>query len=179
MKRKTAISRILAVVLVMVTAAWLGGGQAQAIDFDLGVSKVFFRQDSGILGTVRAEVYQNSDVYLELLQIDDYYRQLGAGVSYAFYKQNERTVRFVLGMDRYQLLATTNYLFRTGVACEEQLPFGEMALDTYLLLDDLTGVSLRYGLELRLPDTLLKGKIGVGNLLGSGDGYAVWVGLTL
>lgn len=166
----------LAVMMIMVTCF---NTRAEGFYLQAGLSKVFLLQDQGYLGKLRFDPDQERGVYLDWLQIGNYYRQYGVGLELLWRNDRFGETWLLMGYERYDLHSNRNGFSRIGARTEFPLKWGELVLQADWMIDDLIGPFLRYQCELRFPGSRLQTQIGIGNLLGSRDGYAVWFGVAL
>lgn len=174
-----AKARIVICLAVLLTAFLHISPYAEAFHLQGEVNTVFFRNDHGYLSKLRFDPIEGKGTYLEWLQIGDYYRQLSLGGEFLWREDCFGETWLLIGLEQYDLTDYINRFFRVGLRTDLPLPWGEVTLEVDLMLDDAVGPFLRYQGELRFPQTWLQGQIGFGNLLGSRDGYAVWVGFDL
>ncbi len=154
---------------------------ADSVDLLLSGSQVFFAnaEQTGQWWKARLALLESQGMYLEYLKIEDYYAQVGAGFEIILLNYPIGQLWGVAGGEEYLIHETKNEFFRTGLRLELPLAFGELEMTTDVFFDDLTGIFPRYYTELKLSKWWLKGNLGVGNLLGSNDGYAFWVGFEI
>lgn len=153
--------------------------RAEAIHFQVGLNKVFFLQDQGYLGKLRLDTEEGSKVYFEWLQVSDYFHQRSLGLELFWRKGFFGETSLLVGYENYTLQDYSNDFFRFGARTDFPMRWGEISLEADLMVDHLVGPFVRYQCEVRFPKTWMQSQIGFGNLLGSRDGYALWVGFDL
>lgn len=172
---------IIAILSLTLAGAFVGQAGAmqvlKGLDLSGSINRVFFLGDGGYYGNLHVNSGQFPGLFVDGLQVGDYFQQVGYGLELALPKRAGRQFTIELGQDQYRLLQARNFLWRLGVRGEFTLACANLSLGVNLMLDDLTGKYLTYQAEFHFPKSKLKGNIGIGNLLGSDDGYAIWTGL--
>lgn len=155
--------------------------------FDLTVNKVFLQNDQGYWGKILYKPVNTQGFYFELLSIDNYYQQAGLGVGVNVFKTPKNNdsilpeieIWNLLGGEKYWINETSNSFFQAGVQADASLSIGKISFGSSICFDDYLGTFFRHQLELKVRTKWGLGNIGVGNLLGSNDGYAFWIGFEL
>lgn len=175
MKKSIVFFRLLLSLYLLLTLS----NPVVASELEISANQLFFLPQSGQWWKIRANDYYSQGVYLEYLQIEGFYQQIGAGIEINLLHRPSVELWGLVGGEGYQLVSQSNNLLRTGLRLELPLPFLELHWCFDLMVDDQLGNFPRYYLEIKSSTDGLQGNGGFGNLLGSRDGYAFWVGFEI
>lgn len=174
--RKT---RWILVSLIVFIVSISAPGDTKFLGWDLSMRRIYLSDDQGVWGSIQYQHFSGQSLYGEFFQIGDFYQQGGAGFGITIYKNQQVHVSSTFGIDKYRIFDFVNSFYRTGLCLDWELGKGSLTLDGDLVLDDQVGNFLRYQLNYSLPVQAVKLDLGVGNLLGSKDGLAFWIGIGL
>ncbi|AZR73912.1 hypothetical protein BBF96_11230 [Anoxybacter fermentans] len=168
----------LVLCLVIICIVLLSSvGEASSII--LNGNKIFLKNENGYLWRIEILPVDTQGFYLEIFKISDYYQQVGVGFDFRLSGHSYGEIWSLVGLEEYRLLKTNNSFFRNGLRAQIPVSFGKIILGADVMIDDLVGSFLRYQLEVSFLKKWIRGKVGIGNLLGNKDGMALWIGFEL
>lgn len=171
--------RWILVLLIALIVSISTPGETKSPGWDLSLKRIYLSEDQGVWGSIQYQHFSGQSLYGEFFQIGDFYHQRGFGFGITVYKNSQVHISNTFGIDRYHIFDYENTFYRTGLCLDWKLGKGSLTLEGDLALDDLVGNFVRYQLNYSLPVKVGKIDLGMGNLLGSKDGLALWVGIGL
>lgn len=172
-------SKVFLRMLLILFLFFIMNNPVVATEFEISANQLFFLPQSGQWWKMRINNQYTQGIYLEYLQIERYYQQIGAGLEVNLLHRPSVKLWGLFGGEGYQLSTRNNNFLRTGLRLEFAAFFPEIHVNVDLLVDDQLGWIPRYYLEMKSSEGWVQSNLGLGNLLGTADGLAFWVGIEI